>query len=85
MANEVWANCENCREFSLMHDRQYCKEFDILGLPKLYSVDTNRKCCSLFNSEDAKIKTPNLEEMEEGALYFYSSNNPEILFEDIDL
>ena len=82
---EIWADCIECEYYRENDNIPSCIKFDLVGLPDKYIIGTNRKCCSLFSTERTKYKIPDKLTMEEGVLYFYSTENPNKLIEDIDL
>ena len=82
---EKWANCENCKSFKLTDGIQTCVKFDLIGLPELFVVNTNNKCCSAFQSNTGNVKTPGFNKMEYGVLYYYNHEAPDNLIENIDL
>lgn len=82
--NDLWPDCIYCKFISNI-EKTVCLKYPIFELPTLYRVHTDRKCCSSFISENTKYNTIHFKNMQEAILYFYNSQNPMILFEDIDL
>lgn len=82
---ETWADCINCKSFFIEEDKQACRRYDLVGLPDKCMTETNHKCCSSFSHHKIINRMPNTSKMEEGVLYFYHSNHPNTLIEDMDL
>ena len=82
---EDWANCENCKSFKLTDGIQTCVKFDWIGLPHGPRVNANNKCCSAYELKRNTVNTPNFKDMKYAVLYYYHSEEPNTLFEDIDL
>lgn len=82
---EIWADCIECEYYRENDSIPSCIKFDLVGLPDKYTIGTNRKCCSLFSTKRKKYNIPIKSMMEEGVLYFYSTESPNKLIEDIDL
>ncbi|MFT5822383.1 MAG: hypothetical protein ACI8ZM_003639 [Crocinitomix sp.] len=84
MKKEIWANCENCNNFTLTDTIQTCNNFDLIGLPEPFAFNTNKKCCSAFQADLANVNSPDYSKMEYGVLYYYNTKATEKLIYDID-